>query len=272
MTECANVSISDVKVENVMNGMRGLPALLWEISQTDENGVKYHGKTLRELEDLFPKWKSSEQISPEAMLWFLYTATIPTRTQLEQFAADLVRRSELPEDVKSFCDSIPVDIPPTTHMIMCLAVLSRHSKFAAALESGSVPKTELWRYGFEDALDVTARFPILAARIYSNVYHQGSHRDIPLDHSSDLSHNFAIRIGRGSDVDFIELTRLYWALHMDHGTNVSAHAAREYSCDVFLRSHLTSGQVFAAQHGQTCTSVSLRDSSLEWAHCMPRRS
>jgi citrate synthase len=30
-----------------------------------------------------------------------------------------------------------------------------------------------------------------------------------------------------SDHGFVELIRLYWALHMDHGTNVSAHTARE---------------------------------------------
>ena len=175
MTNHANVSIADVKVENIMNGMRDLPALLWEISETDESGAIYHGKSLRELKDLSPKWQSSEQISPEAMLWFLYTAAIPTRAQLEHFVGDLVRRAELPEDVKQFCDSIPVSLPPLIHMIMCLTVLSRHSKFTAAIESGSVPKTELWRYSFEDALDVTARFPILAARIYSNKYHQGCH-------------------------------------------------------------------------------------------------
>ena len=233
MTDYANVSITDVKVENVMNGMRGLPGLLWEISETDESGGKYHGKSLRELEALSPKWQSSDQISPEAMLWFLYTAAIPTRAQLEHFVGDLVRRAELPEDVKKFCDSIPLELPPSTHMILTLPILSRHSKFAAAIESGSVPKTELWRYNFEDALDITARLPILAARVYSNIYHQGRHHDLSLDASADISHNFAIRMGRGSDTDFIELTRLTWALHMDNGPNVGAHAVREYLYPLF---------------------------------------
>jgi hypothetical protein len=63
------------------------------------------------LEDLFPKWLSSNQISPEAMLWFLYMAAIPTRAQLEQFAFDVVHRAELPEHVKSFCDTVPVELP-----------------------------------------------------------------------------------------------------------------------------------------------------------------
>jgi len=191
-----------------MNGMRGLPCVLWEISETDGSGVKYHGKT-------------------EAMLWFLYTASVPTRAQLEHLAADLVRRAALPADVRMFCDNISPELPPTAHLIMCFAALSRYSKFDAALEKG-VPKTELWRYALEDALDSSAYFPILTARIYSNLYREGRDRDLPLDPSRDLAHNFASRMGRDTDVAFIELMRLYWSLHMDHGSNSTAHAMREY--------------------------------------------
>jgi citrate synthase len=234
MANYPKASMHDVKVENIMNGMRGMPCILWEISETDESGVKYHGKTLRELEDILPKWHSSEQISPEAMLWFLYTATVPTRAQLEHLAADLIRRAELPVDVQVFCDSISPDLPPTTHLIMSFAALSRHSKFAAALQDG-VPKTQMWRYALEDALDGTARTPMLAARIHSNLYRQGRDRDVALDSSCDLAHNFAGRMGRHDDAAFVELTRLYWALHMDHGSNVSAHAMRE---DYSLSSHI----------------------------------
>ena len=272
MTDYAKVSIHDIKVENVMNGMRGLPAILWEVSQTDENGVRYHGKSLRELEEMCPKWKSSEQVSPEALAWFLYTAEIPTRAQLDNFVADLMRRAELPEDVKKFCDAISVQLPPTTHMMMSLAVLSRHSKFAAALDSRSVPKTEVWRYAFEDALDLSARFPMLAARIYSNIYRKGRDRDL-LDATTDLSHNFALKIGRGSDNDFVELTRCIWAISMDHGTNVSAHTIRENLYHLFPRIiYLNVGQVLAAPHGPIYTCVFPPEWFPARARCTPRPS
>src|SRR3979490_119795 len=57
------------------------------------------------------------------MLWFLYTAMVPSHEQLKHFTTDLVCRSELPEDVTTFCDTILVELPPTTHMIMWLSIL-----------------------------------------------------------------------------------------------------------------------------------------------------
>lgn len=237
MMKYPKATIHEITVESVMSGMRGMPCVLWEVSESDHSGVKYHGKTARELTDVLPKWSGSEQLSPEAMLWFLYTASVPSHAELKQFTADLISRTELPEDVKQFCDSLPLTLPPTTHMIMSSGALSRHSKFIAALTK-DVPKTQLWRYALEDALDATARIPMLAARVHANFYRQGRDRDIPLDEDQDLAHNFAKRMNRVDDVDFKELVRLYWALHMDHGANVSAHTMRKRT--FFINStHLT---------------------------------
>ncbi|KZT09239.1 citrate synthase [Laetiporus sulphureus 93-53] len=224
--EYADVPLHNMTIGNVMGGMRGLPCMLWEISGTSGAGISYHGKSLRELQDALPKWPGSEQVSPEAMLWYLYSGSVPTQDELEHFAADLASRGEIPAEVEDFCDSLSSDISSTAQLIMSLSIWANHSKFTAALMSG-VPRNQLWRHALEDALDSHAGTPLLTARIHANKYRNGRGRDTPLNSQGDIAENFAIRMGRGAhDADFKELVRMYWALHMDHGANVSAHTMR----------------------------------------------
>ena len=71
-----------------------------------------------------------------------------------------------------------------TQLAIGVAALNHDSKFAAAYERG-MPKTEYWIYALEDSLDLVAKLPALAARIYSNVYRDGA--AIPtLDKDADL--------------------------------------------------------------------------------------
>ncbi|KAF7312277.1 Citrate synthase [Mycena indigotica] len=222
LTEHRQSTIHELTVENILHGLRGTPCLLWEISETSPLGIKYHGKTVTELNALLPKWPMSTQISPEAMLWFLYTAEIPTPTQLKHFSNDLISRAELPLDAQTFCDGLSTDIPADTQIIMTLSFLSRYSKFTAAVTKGA-HKNDLWKYVLEDALDITARFPMILSRIYANV-HGLPHQPWSID--LDLAANYARHIGREHDTDYTEFTRMCWSLYMDHGTSVSAHAMR----------------------------------------------
>lgn len=71
-----------------------------------------------------------------------------------------------------------------TQLGIGVASMNHDSLFQAAYEKG-MKKSEYWEATLEDCLNLIARLPALAARIYRNVYHPG--RDIPeLDHSLDL--------------------------------------------------------------------------------------
>ena len=104
----------------------------------DSTGVKYHGIPLGKLLDELPRWKNSAQCSPEAMLWYLYTAAPPSPAQLEHFAADLARRAHLPQNVKDFCDGLSPDIPPISQMIMTLSFIARDSNAHFILTSENI--------------------------------------------------------------------------------------------------------------------------------------
>lgn len=87
-----------------------------------------------------------------------------------------------------------------------------------------MPKSEYWSHTFEDSMDVIAKLPSIAARIYRNVYKDG--KVAPVQKDKDYAFNFANQLGFSSNNDFLELMRLYLTIHTDHeGGNVSAHTA-----------------------------------------------
>lgn len=226
MSEHANVPLQTMTVGNVMGGMRGLSSVLWEISSTENAMILYHGKSMSELMTILPKWPGSNQLSPEAMLWYLYTATVPSHAELVQFTQELVRRAVLPADVEKVCTTSPPELSPDAQLATALCAYSRHSHFKIAVQRG-VPKADLWRHALEDALDAALAVPMIVARLYTMKYGDGGRtHSLPLDMSGDMARNFAIQMGRGDDAEFEELIRLYWSTHFDHGANISAHSMR----------------------------------------------
>jgi citrate synthase len=71
-----------------------------------------------------------------------------------------------------------------TQLGIGVAALNHDSVFQAAYERG-MKKSEYWTYTLEDCINLIARLPALAARIYRNVYHPG--RSMPgIDKDLDL--------------------------------------------------------------------------------------
>ena len=59
-----------------------------------------------------------------------------------------------------------------TQLGMAVAALNHDSSFQAAYERG-MKKSEYWTHTLEDSINLLARLPALAARIYRNVYKPG---------------------------------------------------------------------------------------------------
>lgn len=75
-----------------------------------------------------------------------------------------------------------------TQLGIGVSALNHDSAFQAAYERG-IKKSEYWTYTLEDSLNLIARLPALAARIYRNVYKPGT--QIPsIDLNLDLVGQF----------------------------------------------------------------------------------
>ncbi|ANB15629.1 citrate (Si)-synthase CIT1 [Sugiyamaella lignohabitans] len=204
--------------------MRGLKAMLWEGSVLDANeGIRFHGKTIKECQEFLPKAETGGEMLPESMLWFLLTGKVPSVEQVRALSAELAAKGELPDFVTKTLDGLPSTLHPMTQFSIAVSALNHDSKFAKAYERG-IPKSEYWEYTFDDVIDLIAKLPQIAAKIYQNTYLGGGRLPGAIDANADWSLNYANMIGKGDNEGFVDLLRLYFALHGDHeGGNVSAH-------------------------------------------------
>jgi citrate synthase len=117
-------------------------------------------------------------------------------------------------------EAIPTDTHPMTQFALAILALQRDSKFAHKYRAG-MPKGEYWDPMFEDVMDLLAKLPEIAARIYRRSY-KGGHYIAP-DPKLDWAANQAHMLGIDKP-EFYDLMRLYLVIHSDHeGGNVSAH-------------------------------------------------
>jgi len=141
-----------------------------------------------------------------------------------------------------------------TQLGIAVASLNTKSKFAAAYEKG-IMKSEYWTHTLEDSLDLIAKLPSIAARIYYNIKNPGKRGTSDCAHTlavnpkldlvgvftcrlfqastQPVTGNYVEQMGLGGNDSLTEYLRLYIALHGDHeGGNVSAHTARQYVLSV----------------------------------------
>src|SRR5690606_1295421 len=181
--------------------------------------------TIPECQKLLPKASNGNQPLPEAMLWLLLTGQIPTSEQVTKLTQDLHERSEIPENVFQLLKSLDKSVHPMTQLSMGILALQPQSIFAKRYQEG-IGKNDLWDPCFEDALNLIAKIPRIAALIYRKTFRDEPYIIEP-DTSLDWGANFAKMMGvDNSSVknEIYDMFRLYLVLHSDHeGGNASAH-------------------------------------------------
>lgn len=201
--------------------------MIWEGSVLDANeGIRFHGRTIKDCQEQLPKGKTGTEMLPEAMFWLLLTGEVPTTNQVRQFSRELAQKAALPEYIETMLDNFPQDMHPMTQFACAVSALNRTSVFAKAYEKG-LNKADYWEPTFEDSISLIAKLPTIAAKIYQNAYQGGGPLPAQIDPEQDWCYNYAAMLGRGGKENegFQDLLRLYCALHGDHeGGNVSAHS------------------------------------------------
>lgn len=218
-------SFGPVLVDQLYGGMRGLPALIWDGSVLDaEEGIRFRGKSIPECQALLPKAPGGSEPLPEGLFWLLLTGEVPTQEQVRALSRDWAARAAIPEFVEEILDRCPPTLHPMSQFSLAVTALNHDSAFARAYQEG-ISKKEYWQPTFDDAMDLIAKLPNIAGRIYRNAFGDGKVPAIDLE--KDYSHNLAALLGFGDNEAFVELLRLYITIHSDHeGGNVSAHTGK----------------------------------------------
>lgn len=214
--------LGETTVDMAYGGMRGIKGLITETSVLDsDEGIRFRGYTIPECQKLLPAAMPGGEPLPEGLFWLLVTGEVPTAEQVKGLSADWAARSAIPSYVEDILDRCPNTLHPMSQFSLAVTALQHESSFAKAYQKG-VPKSQYWDYVYEDANDLIAKLPNVAARIYRNVFKDGKvpESNPALDYSANFSHLLGY-----TDPKFVELMRLYLTIHSDHeGGNVSAHA------------------------------------------------
>ena len=204
--------------------------MIWEGSVLDANeGIRFHGKTIEECQNVLPKGTSGTEMLPEAMFWLLLTGQVPSTPQIRAFSRELAEKSRLPKFIVPMLNKLPKRMHPMTKFSCMVSVLNSESAFAQAYNKG-INKADYWEPTYDDCISLLAKLPTVAACIFQHSFNnRGSIKVLPaeVDLEQDWSYNFAAMLGKGGkeNENFQDLLRLYLALHGDHeGGNVSAHA------------------------------------------------
>ena len=213
--------IGEVTLSQIYQGMRGMTGLVTETSLLDANeGIRFRGYSIPELKEKLPNAKGGNEPLPEALFHLMLLGELPSREEAELITSTLQRRSHVPNYVFDTIESLPITSHPMTMFVVGIMALQNGSHFAKAYGEG-MNKKDYWDATFDDALDLIARLPRIAAFIYRRKYKNDQH--IEPNGLLDWAGNFAHMMGY-QDEGFKELMRLYMTIHADHeGGNVSAH-------------------------------------------------
>ncbi len=215
--------VGEISLRQIYSGMRGMLSMVTETSKLDpDEGIRFRGYSLPEIQDVLPRAKGSNQPLPEGMFYLMLIGELPTEKDVKLISVELEERSIVPNYVFDVINNLPKSMHPMTQFSIAILSLRNESKFSEAYKSG-VSKKDYWESVFEDSLNLIAKLPRIAAYIYRRNYHNDQH--IKPKKGLDWSANFAHMLGF-SDSEFTDLIRLYMTIHSDHeGGNVSAHAS-----------------------------------------------
>jgi citrate synthase len=210
--EHGTVKISEVTVEQAYGGMRGVKSLVCDTSEVPpDKGLIIRG---------IPVAKLTDQL-PEETLWLLMTGEKPTADELADLRADLRRRTGVPNYVWAVLSAMPADSHPMVMLNTAILVMEKESVFRKRYDEG-MKKDDFWIATLEDALNIIARLPEVAAGVYRMRFNKGPR--IAPNPKLDWAADYAAMLGLPDPTgQFAKLMRLYMVLHSDHESgNVSA--------------------------------------------------
>ncbi len=204
--------ISEVTVEQVIGGMRGIKAL---ICDTSEVGLDY-GLVIRGI----PILELTEKL-PEDVLWLMLTGELPSVEESKDLQKELNERMHVPDYIWNILKAFPKDAHPMIMLSALVTALGYESKFKREYDKG-LKKDMYWDYTLEDSLDLIAKMPVIAAAIYRTRFGKGD--IIKPKKDIDWGANYAYMLGvEGNMDDWYKLMRMYMIIHCDHESgNVSA--------------------------------------------------
>ena len=212
--------IDQIKIGNVIGGMRDMPCMFYIGSQLDaQEGIRFRNYTIPQMARILPKVET--EMLPEAVFWLLLTGEAPNAEELKEIQNDLITHEHLPKTTHDLITRFAKQHHPMTLLSMAILDLQKHSKFAEAYANNTVKKNEYWKPTLEDGIYILKFLPQIAALIYTTKFDK-----TPLKPTNkDWAGIYSELLGYPG-LQMAEVLRGYLSIHTDHeGGNVSAHTS-----------------------------------------------
>ena len=216
--------VGDVKLRQVLGGARGVKMMLYETSALDPNeGIRFRGYSIPQLREVLPKAPGGKEPLPEGLFWLMLVGEVPTAKEVKWLSKEWMKRMKVPNHTWNVINALPANTHPMVQFSTAIMSMESTSVFSKQYAKG-MHKNDYWDATYEDAMNLIARLPRVAAYIYRRVFHDDVH--IAPNKKLDWAANFAHMLGVNHSDDFKSLMRLYLTIHADHeGGNASAHTA-----------------------------------------------
>jgi citrate synthase len=218
--EFADVVVDEVTIGQVIGGARDVKCLVSDISYLDPlEGIRLRGLNIPETFAALPAAPGGEYPTVESFWYLLLTGEAPDADAIAEIEADFKYRAKVPPYVFDVLRALPKDTHPMVMLSTAILAMQRESKFTHFYHHG-FKKDRAWEYMYDDATDLIAKLPEIAAFIYRLKYKGGD--VISPDPKLDFGANFAHMMGFKKPYD--DVARMYFIIHSDHEVgNVSAH-------------------------------------------------
>ncbi|NOX36946.1 MAG: citrate (Si)-synthase [Calditrichaeota bacterium] len=210
------VTVDAVSVEQLYRGMRGVRSIVCDTSFVDpQRGLFIRGRHISELTERLP----------EEIFYLLCSGELPDASELQQLQNELRSRQQVPDYIWQMVRQLPGDSQPMAIFSLCWLAMEHESVFLREYRRG-LPRERHWEATLEDALNILAKAPVIAAGIYRLKYHQ--QEPIPPRSDLDWGANYAYMLGLDTDLEvFQQYIRKYLIVHSDHeGGNVTVNSSR----------------------------------------------
>jgi citrate synthase len=84
--------VGETNLRQIYSGMRGMLSMVTETSKLDpDEGIRFRGYSLPEIQDLLPRAKGSNQPLPEGMFYLMLIGELPTEDDVNFLSMYLMR-------------------------------------------------------------------------------------------------------------------------------------------------------------------------------------
>ena len=187
LKEHGDAKVGEVTIAQAIGGARGVRCLVTDISYLDPHeGIRFRGRTIPEVMKIIPKPQGKDYPYVEAFWHYLITGEVPTDQETKEIVEEFKKRRSLPQYVIDVLRAMPRDTHPMTMFSAAILSMQRESKFVKFYNEG-FDRMTAWEPMYEDATDLLAKLPLIAAYIYRMKYKADRH--IPADDSQDFGGN-----------------------------------------------------------------------------------